>query len=316
VIGGEPRRMRYALAGTGVQYREAPTVLAAIRALLSLRPDLVHAHMTAAETAAVATAPLHRAPVITTRHFAAARGSSVSGRAASPVITRLLRAEIAISNFVAEHVGRGAVVIPNAVADAPAGVGDAHTVLVAQRLEAEKDTALALRAWALSSLRFAGWRLVIAGRGSQEQELLALARVLGISDSVHLAGFVDEIELELSRSAVLLAPAPAEPFGLTVAEAMARGVPVIAAGGGAHIETVGPVSTEWLFTPGDAAACAALLDRVPTSREGLRAYGQSLRTRQRELYSLAPHVDRLVRLYREVGTRDRPPAPAVAYRNG
>ena len=42
------------------------------------------------------------------------------------------------------------------------------------------------------------------------------------------AGFVDDPTQLLAQTGVLLAPAPDEPFGLTVVEAMARATPVIA----------------------------------------------------------------------------------------
>ena len=46
----------------------------------------------------------------------------------------------------------------------------------------------------------------------------------------------------MRTAGVLLAPRPDEAFGLSVVEAMARGLPVVAAGSGAHLETVGSVA--------------------------------------------------------------------------
>ena len=55
----------------------------------------------------------------------------------------------------------------------------------------------------------------------------------------------------------LVAPCPIEAFGLSVVEAMARSLPVVAAAAGAHLETVGSVDGAALFPPTDDPADAA-----------------------------------------------------------
>ena len=115
------------------------------------------------------------------------------GRAAARYIAPRLAGEVAISRFVADSVGGAVEIVPNAVPDAPMGPHDEPVVLVAQRLEAEKDTATALRAWARSGLAEAGWRLVVAGRGAEHTRLERLARELGIERSARIEGFVDDL---------------------------------------------------------------------------------------------------------------------------
>jgi len=83
-----------------------------------------------------------------------------------------------------------------------------------------------------------------------------------------------------------------------VVEAMSHGLAVVAAGGGAHVETVG--ETGLLFPPGDIDAAAAALRRLVDNPELLRSIGHALRYRQQERFSLAMHLDRLEALYRSV----------------
>jgi glycosyltransferase involved in cell wall biosynthesis len=64
---------------------------------------------------------------------------------------------------------------------------------------------------------------------------------------VSFAGWVPDVQVELARAGMVLAPAPAEPFGLGVIEAMGAGVPVVACGGGGHLETVARLSDAPLF---------------------------------------------------------------------
>jgi glycosyltransferase involved in cell wall biosynthesis len=283
-----------ARAPGAVRWKPGSTTLEAATELARVgQVDVVHAHMTAAEVAAVVTKPIHRARLVCTLHFASPRGSRFPRRLLSPV-GGLMDEQIAISQFVSTQV-RSTRVLLNAVEVSEAGAPPRErTVLVMQRLEAEKHTEIAIHAWASSDLRENGWRLAIAGRGSKLDELRLLTSELDVAESVDWLGFLDDPAGLLTRVGVLLAPAPEEPFGFTVVEAMARATPVIAADGGAHRETLG--NDAWLFSPSDAAACARLLDGI-VNRD-LTAYGRSLRTRQHELFDIESHVNQLVEIYR------------------
>ena len=295
VVGGDPARMRASLPAT-VRQLPATTVGAGLRQLATVgRPDVVHAHLMAAELAAVLSHPLHGAPVVATRHIAARRGASRLGRLAAPLVRRGLAQQVAISAYVASVVGEPCTVVSNGVAVVPETGGPRErTVLVLQRLEPEKSTDVALRAWAASGLAAQGWRLEVAGRGQEHAALAQLARSLGVASSVELLGWVDDPGL-LDRVSVLLATAPGEPFGLSVAEAMAHGVPVVAADGGAHREVLGTEGL--LFPPGDAVAAGRLLHRLARDEDDQRRRGAVLRRRQRQLFSVESHLDGVQAVY-------------------
>lgn len=295
VVGGDPDRMRRELP-SGAHHVRAASTPAVLAALLKVRQvGVLHAHMTAAEIACVLAGAPTRTPVVSTRHFASRRGRSVSGRVAGPVVRRRLARQVAISDFVAASVGEPTTVISNGVRDAAAAPLDTPVVLVLQRLGQEKQTAVAVRAWATSSARLNGWRLRIAGRGPERVALERLVADLGVTDSVTFVGFVDDAGAEMDACSLFLATAPAEPFGLAVVEAMARGLPVVAAGGGAHLETVAAAGS--LFLPGDVAACAAALDAVVADAGIRRCMGSAAQDRQRTEFSLVKHVDRIEALY-------------------
>jgi glycosyltransferase involved in cell wall biosynthesis len=299
VVGGEPAAMRRSLPAE-VEFRPASGVRAVYRGLREVRRCvIVHAHMTAAELPAALRKRSLGARLVVTRHFAAPRGGTPLGRVAARLIERRVDLEIAISRFVADAVGGRAVVVHNGVQDgSPAASARARVVVLAQRLEPEKDTGTALRAWAASGLADAGWRLVVHGTGSESGRLRELAASLSVNESVTFAGFTDDVRAVLRTAEIMLAPAPAEPFGLAVVEAMAEGTPVVAAAGGAHPETLGPDGR--YFAPGDVDACAAQLRALGHAAEDeRRAVGARLRERQRTLFGIGTHVDQLERLYRE-----------------
>jgi len=297
VVGGDPERMPGAV-GDGVRWEAGSSAAQALRSMLKLgRSDVGHAHMTVAEAIAVTTRPVHRAAIVSTRHFAARRGSTYAGRAAAPWIAKRITREIAISEFVARHVERPrCAVLLDGVPESPClWRAENRVVLVLQRLEPEKDTLTALRAWQASGLAGEGWSMRVVGDGSQRR---ALERHAGTEmvDRVQFVGWTDDVAGELRRAAVLLATARAEPLGLSVLEAMASGVPVVASASGGHLETIGAVEGSRLFPPGDAAAAAdALRDLCADAiRERMSAANRHAVS---ERFTVERHVDRLLGEY-------------------
>jgi len=123
--------------------------------------------------------------------------------------------------------------------------------------------------------------LVIGGRlpkpdGTFFEDFPALARELGVADSVKFIGPVDEADKPaLYRGAsVFLYPSRYEGFGLPPLEAMACGVPIVASSAASLPEVIGAAG--YLIPPDDTRALgAALLTCVvePTVADDLRARG-------------------------------------------
>lgn len=312
VIGGDPLRMRDELVPS-VDHRPATSVRRGAAVLAGRRDaDLVHAHMTAAEVAAWLAQPVDRLPTVATRHFARGRGSTPAARALARVAARSIARDVAPSEYVARTISGPSVLIPNGVAEQPQADLDAPTVVMLQRLDREKAPEVGIRAWACSGLPASGWTLVVAGSGALRPDLETLVGTLGCGGSVTFAGQVADTDELLARSSILLAPTSVDAFGLSVVEAMARGVPVVAAGGGGHLETVGGAGM--LFPPGDAHAAARALEELAADPDLRRRVGAALRARQQERFSLARHLDRLEELYRSVAVapgRAAAPAPAA-----
>jgi glycosyltransferase involved in cell wall biosynthesis len=292
--------MRRHLDPWGIAQLPATTTWEVIRGLRRLQPtDIVHAHMLAAELAAALGRRRPRPPLVVTRHFAAPRGSTPVGRLAARVVEPAVACEIAISQFVADSIGRSSRVLPNGVPSRAAAARANGTVVMAQRLEPEKDVGLGIRAWARSGLARQGWRLVVAGSGREAPALQTLAADLGVAGSVELVGHVADVQSLISQAAMFLATARGEPFGLSVVEAMAMGVPVIASAAGAHLETVGSVAPELLFAVGDADGCAERLSLLAADPALRGQIGDRLRAQQQRAFDLDHHVDRLLDLYHE-----------------
>lgn len=298
VVGGDQHRMTAELAPRGVRTVEGGRtvdVLTAVRRQASAF-DVVHAHMTAAELAcSLASGP----PLVATRHFARARGATPVGRLAGALVRRRVRAQIAISQYVADAVeGEATVIYPGVPAADPSSEGREPVMVIVQRLEREKDTPTALRAFAAGAPQ--DWCLEVVGDGAERPALEALAASLGVADRVRFRGFQTDVGAILRRASVLLAPCPVEGLGLAVLEAMSCSLPVVASDAGAHPETVGRAAGARLFAPGDWREAADQIDELCGSDDLLRSYGAELRRVQQEWFSLTRQVEETDRLYRTV----------------
>lgn len=109
------------------------------------------------------------------------------------------------------------------------------------------------------------------GESDYEQRLRCQAAHMGEEDRVEFRGFRDDVEAELERLDVFVhASVSPEPFGQVVVEAMAAGLPVVAADAGGPAEVIDHGVTGLLFSPGDVEALAAAMKRL-ASDPGLRA---------------------------------------------
>ena len=110
------------------------------------------------------------------------------------------------------------------------------------------------------------WELLCAGSTERDPKATAAVQAAitahGLDDRVRLLGELDEPALEaLWHSADLcVSPALYEGYGMALAEALARGLPVVTAAGGAVVDTV-PSQAGLLVPPGDAAALRQTLAR-------------------------------------------------------
>jgi glycosyltransferase involved in cell wall biosynthesis len=98
------------------------------------------------------------------------------------------------------------------------------------RLVHTKGVIDAIEAWGHVRRAVPAATLLMVGAGPERDAASGLAERLSISDSVEWRGFVSEQEKRqiLSESRLLIAPSYEEGWGISVCEAMASGVPVVA----------------------------------------------------------------------------------------
>ena len=121
-----------------------------------------------------------------------------------------------------------------------------------------------LDAFALLARERPGLELRIAGRGRDRERVLAMVRALSLEGRVRILGAVSEEERRELLSGALLQVMPSrfEGFGMAAAEAMAAGVPVVAAASGSLPEVVDPPRGGHVVPPDDPAALAAAVGEL------------------------------------------------------
>ena len=158
---------------------------------------------------------------------------------------------------------------------------------------------------ALTSMASAAWRLTCVGGLDRDDAWVASVRAAvtaaGLDDSITFAGELDGAPLEAQYDAadVFVLPTWYEGYGMAVAEALARGLPVVSTATGAIAELVGP-DAGILVPPGDAGALAAALSIVVSSdacREQLAEGAARARSR---LPSWAVAAERMARTIEHV----------------
>jgi len=147
--------------------------------------------------------------------------------------------------------------------------------ITATRFTPEKGVPFLLEAAEALTKRLR-FRLIIAGDGPDRAEMEALATAKGLADTVHFAGYRNDMPALLSASDCFLNSSANENISFAILEAMAHGLPIIATNVGGNSEILSEESDCGLLAGyGDAAGYAAAMERMITDTDLLRRCGQN-----------------------------------------
>jgi glycosyltransferase involved in cell wall biosynthesis len=174
------------------------------------------------------------------------------------------------------------------------------------RLAEQKGLSYFLRMAALLLCDFPAARFVIVGDGPQRDELVALARDLGIADRVIFAGFRTDVPDLMSAFDLFVLASVFEPFGLVLVEAMALEKPVVASRVNGIPEVVADGEAGLLVPPRDPHALAEAAARLLRDQALARRMGQAGRGRVLARFTVEAMAGKTMALYEEILARKRP----------
>ena len=249
------------------------------------RPDVLHTHNHLVHHYGVAAGVLARIPVIVnTRHRAehylvsAPDGSQMTPkttgrksdwlfRATMPWTGKVVMISEATRKFFVQHRGiplaKTQVILNGAHVErffkVPAHPGSAPPRVrfgIAARLVPEKDHFTLLRAFAAVLNEIPGAELQIAGDGPLRERLSAFAKELNTGNRVTFLGTLPDTAHFLSQLDIFVLSSLNEGLPLSILEAMAAGLPVVATRAGGVEEAAIDGQTAFLVNPGDSNALA------------------------------------------------------------
>jgi glycosyltransferase involved in cell wall biosynthesis len=197
---------------------------------------------------------------------------------------------------------------------------DERAVAVIAQLTPWKGQDDAVRAVAQVARREPRLRLLLVGdvvfsspatRFDNRSYVAGLRRLvddLGLADSVRFLGSREDVPAILSALDALLVPSWEEPFGRTVVEGMAMGVPVLATSAGGPAELIADRRDGLLLPPRSPERWAHALESLLADSPARARMGATARARAVRSWSLEAHVTALRALYAEVA----PAADAAA----
>ena len=168
------------------------------------------------------------------------------------------------------------------------------------RLSPEKDVTSLLRATKIVAAQSPTFRLQIAGDGTSRTELFALAQLLGLGGRVEFLGEIQDVPALLSKASMLVLPSLTEGMPLTVLEAMATGLPVVATRVGGTPELVEDRLTGLLVTARDPGQLAEALLRIHRNQQLGKEMGRKARARVENHFDVRAMVSSYESMYAEV----------------
>jgi glycosyltransferase involved in cell wall biosynthesis len=173
-----------------------------------------------------------------------------------------------------------------------------RSVVFAGRLSNEKGVDVLLRAAAMVP----DVTLEIAGDGPSADDLTRLASTLGLDDRTRFLGRIpgEEVDTLLSRALAAVVPSRwHENMPLSVLEAFAAGVPVVATDLGGLPELISPGEDGVIIPADDPEALAVALTGL--AADPIAALDMGCRAREKAIqrYTAETHLDRLAGLYDE-----------------
>jgi glycosyltransferase involved in cell wall biosynthesis len=148
----------------------------------------------------------------------------------------------------------------------------------------------------VGEVKFADASTRLDNRGYLEG-LRRLVEELDLGEAVAFAGERADISKIMARADVVLVPSVEEPFGRSVAEAMAVGTPVLATTVGGPAELIEDGVSGLLAPPGEPAAWSEAIERILDDPEWALQMGRRASDLAQRRFAVGAHVAAMMEVY-------------------
>ncbi len=277
------------------------------------KADLIHGHLTRGALYTGFAAKLAGVPNVATAHSDNAGkhfGRADRIIAVSGAVARFLAREgydpariRVVHHGIADIAARLPANVRHATRAALGLADDVPCLLMAARIVTAKGHDTALKA--LARIKDQRWTLLLAGdhHGDLGPQIQALATELGIADRVRFLGLREDVPALLAAADMLLAPSRREALSLTLLEASACALPIVASTVGGIGEVVEHGASGLLVPPDDVPALADAIAQLLAAPERRSALGARARQRFESGFTENAMFDGTLAAYREACSR-------------
>ncbi|MBA4030739.1 MAG: lipopolysaccharide biosynthesis protein [Planctomyces sp.] len=269
--------------------------------------DVVHTHNTYPHLYATLAARRARVPVVVNTRHGQRLGHNWRANLQYRLTSKLVDRIVAVSDDAARLCVREDKLPTGIVTRIWNGIDLAQfgwrgssqelTAITVSRLSCEKDIGTMLRAVDLVRRQYPAFKLIIVGDGAERAPLEKLTAELDLSSHVSFLGERHDVPELLAGAGFFVSSSLSEGISLTLLEAMAVGLPVVATAVGGNPEIILPGVTGLLAPAGNAEELARAMLEMCGQRNEWLAMGAAGRERVSEFFHIDRMIDDYTRLY-------------------
>jgi len=278
--------------------------------------DILHSHNAAAHVNGVFWAKCNRIPIVHTKHGNVLPFQTFKHEWQNKLAARWTNCLVAVSQEIQKKVIEGynvpsdkVVLIHNGINinrfqckhnEANSENQKVFRIGAVGRLSPEKDYLTMLKAIRDIINNDFNIQLDIVGDGDQKQELQEEARSLGISEQINFLGERHDIPELLNQFDVFVQSSLMEGMSLTILEAMASGLPVVATDVGGNPEVIVDKQTGFLVSKKNPAQLAEAIINIISDCTLIKKMGNAGRKRIEENFGISTMVQQYLNIYQEI----------------
>ena len=179
------------------------------------------------------------------------------------------------------------------------GMGDTPLIGIIARLSDVKGIDILIKAMPIILKEMPSANLLIAGQGPQEAILKKLTQDLSLASHVHFKSTINQTQELMGAFDVFVMPSLMEGLGLSVMEAQACGIPVVASRVGGLVDLIEDGKSGYLVAVNDPAALANRIIEVLRAPQQFKMMVQQARLNIEEHFSARKMLTETLKIYEQ-----------------